>query len=55
MPDYPLVLAEMSTWLYVSACIVVPLAWGLGTEFVFRWLESRKRARQDGPHTGEQD
>ena len=55
MPDYPLVLAEMPTWLYVSACVVVPLAWGLGTEFVFRWLESRKRTREAGSQTGKQD
>ena len=45
MSEFPLVLAEtLSSW-YVVACVVIPLAWGLGTEFVFRIIEHHRRKR----------
>ena len=39
-PVFPL-LASVSTWVYVGACVLLPLAWGIATEFVFRWLTRR--------------
>jgi len=45
IPGIP-VLGEVSTWLYVGACVVLPLAWGLATEFVFRRLGLRRKRRK---------
>lgn len=45
--NMPPVLAEVSTWVYVGACVTLPLAWGVATEFFFRWLgRHRKRRRR---------
>ena len=32
------VLATLGTWLHVGACVLLPLAWGVATELVFRLL-----------------
>lgn len=39
------IMAEMSSWLYIGACVALPLAWGVATEFIFRWLSRRREAR----------
>lgn len=40
-----------STWAYVAICIVVPMAWGLLTEWVFGkvegYLHSRRKPSPD--------
>jgi hypothetical protein len=38
------VLASVSTWIYVGACVLVPLAWGVATELFFRWLAKGRAA-----------
>ena len=40
------VLATIPPWLHVGACVVLPLAWGLATEFFFRWLDRRRKPRR---------
>lgn len=40
------VLAEVSTWVYVGACVALPLAWGVTTEFFFRWLSRHHKRRK---------
>jgi hypothetical protein len=37
------------TYLYVAACIVVPLVWGITTVLVTRWLEARSPKPQASP------
>jgi len=39
------VLAEVPLWLYVTACVVLPLAWGVATELFFRWIGRRRPRR----------
>jgi hypothetical protein len=38
-------LAAAGGWLYVAACLLLPLAWGVLTELVFRALARRHRRR----------
>ena len=45
-----LVLASLSGWLHVGACVALPLVWGVATEIVFRNL-SRRRARTQTPES----
>ena len=40
-------MTAVATWLYVSACVVAPLAWGVATELLFRWLGRRRPTRPD--------
>ena len=42
----PPVLAEVSTWVYVTACVALPLAWGVAMEFFFRWLGQHRKRRK---------
>jgi hypothetical protein len=37
-----MVIASVSTWLHVGACVLLPLAWGVATEMVFRRLARRR-------------
>ena len=39
------VIAAVPAWLYVGACVVLPLAWGVTTEFFFRWLSRHRKHR----------
>ena len=51
-PSTTPVLADVSTWVYVGACVVLPLAWGVATEFFFRWLtrHHKRRKRREDDH-----
>lgn len=42
-------LGALSTWLHVGACVLLPLAWGLATEYVFRRLAKRREGRECPP------
>ena len=46
-----LVLASLSAWLHVGACVALPLAWGVATEIVFR-LIAKRRAPVPGARDG---
>lgn len=39
-------VAAVPTWLYVSGCVVLPLVWGVATEFFFRWLGRHRKRRK---------
>ena len=45
--------AEETSPIYITACVAVPLMWGLMTEGVFRWLDRRhaRRHPEDAEHT----
>ncbi len=47
-------VAEIPAWLkvtlHVGACVLVPLAWGVATELVFRRIEKcRSETKPDDP------
>jgi len=33
----------MKSWLYILACVLVPLAWGILSTAALRWIERRAR------------
>ena len=35
---------KLSTWLYIGACVLLPLVWGIATEMVFRRLVKKRPA-----------
>ncbi len=44
MPEstlYMPVLATLRAWLHVSACVLLPLVWGIATELVFRRIAKK--------------
>ena len=43
-PAVAMLIASVSAWLHVGACVLVPLAWGIATELVFRWITRRRPA-----------
>lgn len=43
-------VASIGTWLHVSACVLLPLAWGVATELFFRWLSRRGGKNIRRPH-----
>ena len=40
------VVAAVPTWLYVSGCVVLPLVWGVATEFFFHRVRRRRKRRK---------
>ncbi len=47
-------LAQIPSWLkvglHVGACVLLPLAWGIATELVFRRMEKRRPEKKcDNP------
>ncbi|HUV39541.1 MAG TPA: hypothetical protein VMY39_07990 [Planctomycetota bacterium] len=42
----PLVLAQVPLWLHITGCVVIPLAWGVATELLFRWIGAHRRRRR---------
>ena len=42
-PFCTLFLASIPPWLHVGACVLLPLIWGLSTEFIFRWIARRRQ------------
>jgi len=38
-----------TTWWYIALCIVVPMAWGLATEWVFGKAQAYLKHRQKPP------
>ena len=39
-----MIIASLSTWLHVGACVLLPLAWGIATEMVFLRIARRRPA-----------
>lgn len=44
--DFSVLVLAVPTWLYVGACVVLPLAWGVATELFFRWLGRHRKRRR---------
>ena len=44
-----IVVATVGLWLHVGACVLLPLAWGVATEFAFRRLTRRRPQPPEPP------
>jgi hypothetical protein len=42
-------------WLYVLACVLVPLAWGIVSTIAMRWVERRLQRRHPGAQPAESE
>jgi len=44
----------MHRWLYVLACVLVPLAWGVLSTIAMRWVERRLQVRSPASTAAEE-
>jgi hypothetical protein len=45
----------MRGWLYVLACVLVPLAWGILSTLALRWVERRFSRRARPPREADEE